>query len=83
MLRFETALLRAVDQANAGVVARRHTPAEIAKSMRGRPLGSTKASPKVATGIGFDADVLAALKATGQRWQTRLNAIVRKSVLGQ
>lgn len=37
---------------------------------RGRP---PKATPKVSTTIRFDADVLAALKATGPGWQTRAN----------
>lgn len=44
---------------------------------RGRPVGSTKADAKVPTTIRFDADVLAALKATGPGWQTRVNAAMR------
>jgi len=35
---------------------------------------------KVPTTIRFDADVLAALKATGPGWQTRLNAWLRRAV---
>jgi len=47
--------------------------AEIAKRRRGRPSGLTK----VSTTIRFDADVLAALKASGKGWQTRVNEAVR------
>lgn len=42
----------------------------------GRP-PSTKPL-KVPTTIRFDADVLAALKATGKGWQTRVNAAMRE-----
>ena len=47
---------------------------------RGRPPGSTKANPKVPTTIRFDADVLAAVKATGKGWQTRVNDAMREWV---
>ncbi|RYZ86556.1 MAG: cytoplasmic protein, partial [Proteobacteria bacterium] len=30
-----------------------------------------------------DPDVLAALKASGKGWQTRLNALLRREVLGE
>lgn len=40
---------------------------------RGRPAGSDKTS----TTVRFDNDVLDAFRATGPRWQTRLNAAVR------
>lgn len=43
----------------------------------GRPAGSVKACPKQPTTIRFDADVLAALKATGRGWQTRVNDAMR------
>ncbi len=42
---------------------------------RGRPPLET---PKVATAIRFDADVLAALRATGKGWQTRVNDAMRQ-----
>ena len=35
---------------------------------------------KISTTIRFDADVLAAMKATGPGWQTRINEIVRAYV---
>ncbi len=43
----------------------------------GRPRASAR---KVSTTIRFDADVLAAMKATGPGWQTRINDLVRKHV---
>lgn len=44
----------------------------------GRP---PKAAPlKVPTTIRFDADVLAALKASGRGWQTRVNEAMRAYV---
>lgn len=43
----------------------------------GRP---SSAQRKVSTTIRFDADVLAAMKATGPGWQTRINEIVREYV---
>ena len=42
---------------------------------RGRP---PLESPKIATAIRFDADVLAGLKATGRGWQTRVNDAMRQ-----
>ncbi|WP_198295704.1 BrnA antitoxin family protein [Imhoffiella purpurea] len=43
----------------------------------GRPRAEQR---KVSTTIRFDADVLAAMKATGPGWQTRINDIVREYV---
>ena len=44
----------------------------------GRPPSSTPL--KVPTTIRFDADVLAALKASGKGWQTRVNEAMREWV---
>lgn len=41
---------------------------------RGRPVGVTKASQTVR----FDLDILAAFKATGKGWQTRMNEALRE-----
>ena len=41
---------------------------------RGRPAGQTKASQTVR----FDLDILAAFKATGKGWQTRMNDALRE-----
>ncbi len=72
---FEEALLRSLDQAMRGE-GRVTTGQEIA-ARRGRPVGSVKANPKVATTIRFDQDVLDALKASGRGWQTRVNDAMR------
>jgi len=51
------------------------TDAEFKQFRRiGRPRVAT---PKVPTTIRFDADVLAALKASGKGWQTRVNEAMR------
>lgn len=42
--------------------------------------GPQKAPLKQSTTIRFDADVLAALKATGKGWQTRVNDAMREWV---
>ena len=41
---------------------------------RGRPTGLTKASQTVR----FDLEILAAFKATGKGWQTRMNEALRE-----
>ncbi|UDM51120.1 BrnA antitoxin family protein [Cupriavidus sp. MP-37] len=46
---------------------------KLVKRGRGRPRGTTK----TATTVRLDDDVLEALKASGPRWQTRLNVLVR------
>ena len=46
------------------------------KKQRGER-GPQKAPTKVPTTIRFDADVLAALKASGKGWQTRVNEVVK------
>lgn len=71
---FEAALLRSIDQAQAGDYVAVHTPADMAARKRGRP---AQAITKVSTTIRFDADVLEALKATGAGWQTRANDALR------
>ncbi len=48
------------------------------KRSRGRPVSET---PKVFTGLRLDADVLAAFKATGKGWQTKMNAALRQYIL--
>ncbi len=40
--------------------------------------GAQKAPTKVPTTIRFDADILAALKASGRGWQTRVNEAMRE-----
>jgi uncharacterized protein (DUF4415 family) len=43
-----------------------------------RKRGAQKTPVKVPTTIRFDADILAALKASGKGWQTRVNEAVRE-----
>lgn len=47
---------------------------EIARIKRGRVLGS---GTKSSTTVRFDNDILAAFKATGKGWQTKLNNALR------
>ncbi len=66
-------LRKSLKQAKAGevTVARR----------RGRPMGSTQAVTKEAVKIRLDADVVAALRASGDGWQTRINDTLRASLM--
>ncbi len=48
--------------------------AEMLKPKGGRPKSE---SPKVFTGIRLDAEVLAAFRATGKGWQTRMNEALK------
>jgi len=67
---FEAGIWRIGDR----VVSREEARVEAGKS-RGRPAGS---GTKVSTTIRFDADVLAAFKATGDGWQTRINDALKE-----
>ncbi|KJV08234.1 hypothetical protein VZ95_19100 [Elstera litoralis] len=62
------------------VFAQIHTPEEIVSRGRGRPAGSKQATTKEAVKIRLDADVLAALRASGDGWQTRINDTLRASL---
>lgn len=73
-------LRESLEEAKRGEFARVHTPEDIAARRRGRPVGSTKPARKQPTTIRFDPDVLAALKATGRGWQTRVNDAMREWV---
>jgi uncharacterized protein (DUF4415 family) len=79
--QFERDLLESIRQAQAGEYAAIHTPEQIMARRRGRPVGSVKAAPKVQTAIRFDPDVLAALRATGRGWQTKVNDVMRDWVM--
>lgn len=58
-------------------------PAELQKTLGVRRRGPQKAPTKVSTTIRLDADLLEALKASGEGWQTRVNALVRREVMGE
>lgn len=47
---------------------------------RGRPVGSLKSDAKQPVKLRLDADVLAALRASGNGWQTRINEALRASL---
>ena len=47
---------------------------ELTRIRRGRVLGS---GTKTSTTLRFDTDILAAFKATGKGWQTRMNNALR------
>jgi uncharacterized protein (DUF4415 family) len=47
---------------------------------RGRPAGSKAASRKEQIALRVDADLLAAYRATGAGWQTRMNEALRDGV---
>lgn len=50
--------------------------AEIRKNLGGRP---KSADPKQAISIRLDRDVIAAFKAQGEGWQSRINEALRKA----
>lgn len=70
-------LRESLAQAKAGRFAAVHTPEQIAARGRGRPKLD---APKEAVKLRLDADVLAALRATGDGWQTRINETLRASL---
>lgn len=76
MAEFEAALLRSVDQAARGE-GRVNTPEQIVARRVGRPAGSVKAAPKVATTIRLSPDVIQAFRAAGDGWQTRIDAALK------
>jgi uncharacterized protein (DUF4415 family) len=55
-------------------------PAALLKTLGMARRGPQKAPLKQPTTIRFDPDVLAALKATGRGWQTRVNDAMREWV---
>ncbi len=75
MAEFKAALLRSIDQVRSGN-GRVTTPEQI-MARRGRPVGTVKAAPKVATTIRLSPDLSAAFRATGTCWQTRIDAALK------
>jgi len=70
------------DAINAGIAADADTyeldMTEFKQLRRGRPLGSGN---KMQVTLRLDIDVVEKLKAEGAGWQTRANAVLRKSVM--
>jgi uncharacterized protein (DUF4415 family) len=58
-------------------------PVDLQKTLGVRRRGPQKTPTKVSTTIRLDADLLEALKATGEGWQTRVNAMVRRELMGK
>ena len=74
MKTFASDVLESIAQAKRGEFARVHTPANIATyKARGRPVGSFKDDSKQAVTVRYSPEVLAAFRATGAGWQTRMN----------
>jgi uncharacterized protein (DUF4415 family) len=83
--QFQEDLLESIRQAQRGEYARIHTPEEIMAraARRGRPPGSVSPTTKQAVKLRLDPDLLAALRASGAGWQTRVNTILRQAVLSK
>ena len=73
---FADAVLASIQQAKRGE-GRVTTPEQIMAKRKGRPVGSVKSAPKVATTIRLSSDVSAAFRATGAGWQTRIDAALK------
>lgn len=73
-------LRESLAEAKAGQYARVHTPEQIGARRRGRPPGSVAAVTKEPVKLRLDPDVLAALRASGEGWQTRINDMLRASL---
>ncbi len=80
VLEFEATLLRSVSQTARGEYVAVPPPEQMAARKQGRPVDTVKTNAKVSTTIRFDADVLAALKATGPGWQSRTNDLLRADI---
>jgi uncharacterized protein (DUF4415 family) len=70
----------ALAEAKEGRAGRVHTPEQVVARRRGRPAGSVAAVSKEPVTLRLDPDVLAALRATGDGWQTRINDMLRASL---
>ena len=73
-------LRKSLERARRGEFGAVHTPQMIAERRRGRPVGSRKATSKVAVKLRLDPDVIAALRVTGDGWQTRVNETLRATL---
>lgn len=73
-------LREALAEAKAGRAGRVHTPEQVVARRRGRPVGSVASVSKEPVKLRLDPDVVAALRATGDGWQTRINDMLRASL---
>lgn len=67
-------------EAKAGKAAKVHTPEQIQARRVGRPVGSKAMQTKQPVKLRLDPDVLEALRASGEGWQTRINDMLRASL---
>lgn len=79
MTQFMADLEQSLQEADAGL-GRVTSPAQIVARRRGRPVGSVQAITKEPVKLRLDADVLAALRSSGDGWQTRVNDTLRASL---
>lgn len=54
--------------------------AAFSRARAGRPVGSTKPESKVQVALRIDPDIVAAFKADGPGWQSRMNAALRAAM---
>lgn len=74
-------LRESLEQAKRGEFAAVHTPEKILERRKpGRPKGSVQAVTKEPVKLRLDADLVAALRASGDGWQTRVNETLRASM---
>ena len=74
-------LRESLAQAKASDFSRVHTPEQIVARRRARPMGSKQQVTQETIKILLDADVIAALRASGDGWQTRINDALRASLV--
>ena len=80
--KFNADMLESIRQMKRGQAAHIHTPEQV-KARRGRPMGSVMEVTKTPVKIRLDPDLVAALRASGRGWQTRVNDMLRRQVLGE
>lgn len=73
-------LRESLAEAKAGKVGQAHTPQAILARRRGRPTGSLARVVKEPVKLRLDADVVTALRESGDGWQTRVNEMLRASL---
>jgi uncharacterized protein (DUF4415 family) len=79
MAEFEAAMLRSLDQVQAGQYGRVSTPEHIEQRRRaGRPTGSVQAATKHPTTLRLDEEALRRWRASGKGWQTRAAELLAK-----
>lgn len=80
LAQFNADMLESIRQMRKGEAAHSHTPAQI-KARRGRPVGSVASVTKTPVKIRLDPDIVAALRASGRGWQSRVNELLRREIL--